>query len=259
MSDAPSRRDQGSLCPKRPSRRYASDRQKPWRRLPSTLFRDALRQSNQIVGGGSEGEGPPDAAATAELRLLLPGHRLDPAERLFDPLADALTDGIGPVARRACVPPRTSATGVLRHMRRHCHRAQLIDEVFRVVGLVGTERDRARPVGARFDHGERRYPLGMAVSRRQTSINQKAMVVLHQAMADEAELGFLAWSLAVEPCIGIRRRDMRLVRPLLSMEIGFGIAPATGRRLVRSVPWLKALQRSPRFDQRPVDREVVGG
>ena len=88
-------------------------------------------------------------------------------------------------------------------MRRHCHRAQLFDEVFRVVGLVGTERVRARPVGARFDHGERRYPLGVAVSRRQTSINQKAMAVLHQAMDDEAELGFLAWSLAVEPCIGI--------------------------------------------------------
>ena len=32
---------------------------------------------------------------------------------------------------------------------------------------------------------------------------------------------------------------MGLVRPLLAMEIGFGIAPATGRRLVRSVPWLK--------------------
>ena len=99
-------------------------------------------------------------------------------------------------------------------MRRHCHRAQLIDEVFRVVGLVGAERDRARPVGVRFDHGERRYPLGMAVSRRQTSINQKAMAVLHQAMADEAKLGFLSRSLAIEPCIGIRRRDMRLVRPL---------------------------------------------
>src|SRR5580704_16169074 len=114
MLDAPSRRDQGSLCPKRPSRRYASDRQKPWRRLPSTLFRDELRQSNQIVGGGSEGEGPPDAAATAELRLLLPGHRLDPGERLFDAFADALTDGIAAVPRRACVDRRTSATGVLR-------------------------------------------------------------------------------------------------------------------------------------------------
>ena len=46
--------------------------------LPSTLLRDELRQSNQIVGGGSEGEGPPDATATAELRLLLPGYRPAP-------------------------------------------------------------------------------------------------------------------------------------------------------------------------------------
>ena len=72
--------------------------------------------------------------------------------------------GIAAVPRRACVDRRTSAAGVLRHVRRHCHRAPLIDEVFRVVGLVGAERDRARPVGARFDHGERRYPLGVAVS-----------------------------------------------------------------------------------------------
>jgi hypothetical protein len=61
--------------------------------------------------------------------------------------------GIAAEPRRACVDRRTSATGVLRLMRRHCHRAQLIDEVFRVVGLVGTERVRARPVGARFDRG----------------------------------------------------------------------------------------------------------
>src|ERR1700722_6659042 len=124
MSDAPSRRDQGSLCPKRPSRRYASDRQKPWRRLPSTLFRDELRQSHQIVGGGSEDEGPPDAVATAELRLLLPGHRLDPAERLFDALADALTDGIATVPRRAPVNRRTSPARVLRHVRRLPHRTR---------------------------------------------------------------------------------------------------------------------------------------
>src|SRR6202158_583027 len=123
MSDAPSRRDQGSLCPKRPSRRYASDRQKPWRRLPSTLFRDELRQSNQIVGGGSEGEGPPDAAATAELRLLLPGHRLDPAERLFDALADALTDGIRARARRRTDrPPPKRGYDSCRQLL--CHRRE---------------------------------------------------------------------------------------------------------------------------------------
>src|SRR5271154_6730407 len=111
MSDAPSRQDQGSLCPKRPSRRYASDRQKPWRRreaLPSTIFRDELPQSNQIVGGGSEGEGPPDAAATAELRLLLHGHRFDPAECLFDAfvrpfLAREIGFGFAPATGRRLV------------------------------------------------------------------------------------------------------------------------------------------------------------
>ena len=43
----------------------------------------------------------PTRPATTELRLLLPGHRLDPAERLFDALADALTAGIAAVPRRA--------------------------------------------------------------------------------------------------------------------------------------------------------------
>ena len=68
---------------------------------------------------------------------------------------------------------------------RHTHRGA----AFKTVGL-----------------GERRHPFGVAASRCQASINQKAVAVLHQAMADEAELGLLARSLAIEPCIGIRSR-----------------------------------------------------
>ena len=79
---------------------------------------------------------------------------------------------------------------------------------------------------------KRRHPLGMAVGRRQAGIDQEARAVLHQAVADEAELRLLARSLAVEPGIGIGRRGMRLVRPLLPVEVGLGVAPATGRRLV---------------------------
>ena len=78
-----------------------------------------LRQPHQIVGGGSEGEGPSDAVAAAEPGLLLPGDRLDPAERLLDALADALADGIAAVPGRARVDRRAAAAGVLRHMRRH--------------------------------------------------------------------------------------------------------------------------------------------
>src|SRR5688500_19795120 len=51
---------------------------------------------------------------------------------------------------------------------------------------------------------------------------------------------------------------MRVVSPLLAVEVGFGIAPdAAGRRLARAVLRFDALHRSPGLDQRAVDREVV--
>jgi len=42
----------------------------------------------QLVGSGGEGERLSDAVATAELRLVLPGDRLDTSECLLDALAD---------------------------------------------------------------------------------------------------------------------------------------------------------------------------
>src|SRR5919106_2876927 len=115
MSDALLRRDRGRRRPRRPSRRCAGDRQRPWQRRepwPSAGLREELRQPHQIVSGGSEGEGPSDAVAAAELRLPLPGDGLDPAERLLDALADALADGIAAVPRRwtsiICSLPATS-------------------------------------------------------------------------------------------------------------------------------------------------------
>jgi hypothetical protein len=42
---------------------------------------------------------------------------------------------------------------------------------------------------------------------------------------DEAELGLVALSLAVEPRIGICCRDMRLVRPFLAVQLYFGRRP----------------------------------
>lgn len=110
-------------------------------------LRDELRQPHEIIGGGAEGEGP-DAVAATELRLLLAGDGLDPAERLFDPFADALAGGV-------------------------------------------------------------------AVARR--------------------------------------------VRPLLTMEVRLGIAPAARRRLPQTLSRLEALHRHPGLDQRPFDREVIRG
>ena len=85
-----------------------------------------------LLFGGGSGSSASNSVAT-ELRLLLSGHRLDPAEGFFDALADALADGVAAMPRRAPVDRRASAAGVLRDMRRHPHRSQLVDEVLRVI------------------------------------------------------------------------------------------------------------------------------
>src|ERR1700678_1491591 len=122
--------------------------QRPVRRQLAGAFTLRL----QIVGGGREGEGPSDAFAAAELGSLLARDSLDPAKGLFDSLADALADRIARVPRGAAVDRRRAAIGILRHVGRRVHRAQLVYEILGVVGLVGAERDRPRPIGAWLDH-----------------------------------------------------------------------------------------------------------
>jgi hypothetical protein len=68
-------------------------------------------------------------------------------------------------------------------MRRHVHRAQLVDEVLCIEGFVGAKRDRCRPVGTRFDQVQRGHPFGMPVGLRQARVDQQAVAVLHQPMA----------------------------------------------------------------------------
>jgi hypothetical protein len=46
------------------------------------MLHDQPAQPHQIVGSGSEGKGPSDAITAEEPGHLLPGDRLDPAERL---------------------------------------------------------------------------------------------------------------------------------------------------------------------------------
>jgi hypothetical protein len=133
------------------------------------------------------------------------------------------------------------------------YRPQLVDEVFRVIGLVGAERDRLRPVGARLDHVKRRYPLGMTVGQRQAGIDQQAVVVSH-----EAQLRLPALPFAVEPGLGIGGRGMRVVRSFLAVEVPFGVASAAlGRPFARAILRFHALHGRPRLDQRAVHREVA--
>ena len=114
-------------------------------------------------------------------------------------------------------------------MRAHVDRAQFLDEIGRIVALVGAQRDGARASGEIFDHVERRQPLGMARDTRQPSIDNQTRAVLHQPMADEAELRLHSRSLAVQSGVRVGRAAMRLVGALLAAKIDRCIAPATHR------------------------------
>src|ERR1039458_8456706 len=94
----------------------------------------------RLVGGDREGEGPADAPAPSIFGFLLSGDRFDPAEGFLDPLADTLAYGVAGGTRRAAIDCRRAPAQILRHMRRHLHRAQFVDEVLGVIGFVGTPR-----------------------------------------------------------------------------------------------------------------------
>src|SRR5271166_2177506 len=70
----------------------------------------------------------------------------------------ALAQSVARVSRRAAVDRRRAPIGILRHVRRSVHRTQLIDEVLGVIGFVGAERNRPRPIRAQLDHVQRRDP-----------------------------------------------------------------------------------------------------
>ena len=55
---------------------------------------------------------------------------------------------------------------------------------------------------------QRGHPFGMPVGQRQGGIDQQAVAVFHHPMPDEAQFRLLAFTLAVEPGIGIGGRSM---------------------------------------------------
>src|SRR5262245_45945065 len=58
------------------------------------LGRDQIPEAHQVVQRGTQGEEPPDPPHPPVACLPEEGHRLEPAEYLFDELALLLTDGI---------------------------------------------------------------------------------------------------------------------------------------------------------------------
>ncbi len=78
----------------------------PWWALAfgsSGLLGEQLGYSDQIVGGGGEGEDGLGLFSPPDLHLIEPGLCLDPAEDLLDALADALAERVSGMMGRAPV------------------------------------------------------------------------------------------------------------------------------------------------------------
>src|SRR5215213_9925180 len=98
----------------------------------------------------------------------------------------------------------------------------------------------------------------MTIRRREPGIDDEPRAVLHQGVADEAELRLHAGSLAVEPGLGVGRALVGLIRALLALEVDLEIAPATRGRII-GIPLSlgsEALHRGPRLDESTIDAEV---
>jgi hypothetical protein len=81
------------------------------------------------------------------------------------------------------------------------------------------------------DHRLGRFALDGSRRLAELSLHHQTMTVLGQCAADIGELGLLAFALAIEPCLGIGRRSVRIVAARLAMEVTLTVAAAR-RRLV---------------------------
>lgn len=177
----------------------------------------------EVVGGHRQDEARSNAfeATVDSLRHAADG--LGPAEGLLDPFAVLLGQRVARVPRGAPIDGRMA--GLLRHMRGDAGLSEVADEVGAVVSFVRAERQPPRRAGrVVVDHAERCTTLGLAVCTRQVALDDQARAVLHQGMPHEAQDGPRARRLAVEPCVGVRGRDMRRVRALRAAEVDVGVA-----------------------------------
>ena len=73
------------------------------------------------------------------------------------------------------------------------------------------------------------------------------ILIFRKKVSGGEEFGLLAFCLAGEPGIRIRRRSMRSIGALLPGEIHLRISPSTGKILRRLAFGTKAFEQGPRF------------
>ena len=107
----------------------------------------------------------------------------------------------------------------LRDVRRHIECAHVGDECRRVITLVGPKCQAPYPGRMVHDHRFGRRPFRGTGRLGQGCRDDETAAVFHQRVAHEAELGFLAATLAIEQRLGMRARGMRGVAAIMRLSV----------------------------------------
>jgi len=213
-------------------------------------LRDQSRQAKQIMCSATEDEQPVHLLQSAQFYLSQRAGLLQPSEALFDQPATAQADGIACVSRGAAIQIAASSLFVLCNVRRYIQRARRAHKILRVISLVRAQCDAPRAIFLPLvEHQQRGVALGKSIGGRDHRGGDQSVAILHQRVAQIAQLRLLAIALLIESRVGIGGRFMRLIAALLPAKVR-AIA------IVRTILSAKALLRSPRLNQRSVHREM---
>ena len=100
------------------------------------------------------------------------------------------------------------------------------DEGPRVVALVGGQRHPLPAAPPPVEHHQSRLALRRPRRLADEEVEDQPIAVLHEDVPRVAEARLLPLAFACEPRLGVGPRDVRLVRPLLAVEVDVRIPPA---------------------------------
>ena len=89
-----------------------------------------------------------------------------------------------------------------------------------------------------------------------TEAGQAHLSIVQQHVAQIRQFGFFPRALPMQHRLGVGRRLVRVIAPPFPVEVDRGVARVIGRVALRGVHAPKALQARPRFQLRPIHREV---
>src|ERR1022692_1592958 len=221
-------------------------------------LRRQVSDSHQVVDCCGECEHPAHSLPPPVPRLPHQPDGLQPPEHFLDSFAFSLADLVARMPCRALIDCAPAVAVVLRYVRRHAQIAHIGHELLHVVSFVASHRHTPSTLPF-FDHLQRRLALRRSRRFRHPRPDHQPVAILRQHVPQITQLRLAPRALLVQPRLGVRRRFMRRLAPLLPVKIHRRIPRIVPRNLVLRVLVLRAktLLSRPGLNQRPVHREVL--